>query len=702
MRAALASEDYFQVLGATPALGRAFGAADGSAQPPVAVIAHRVWTREFNADPGVIGRTIRVGGELVQIAGVAPEFFVGVDLRPARGDRGPDLWLPLWMADRVLPLSAAEAHQERRDLSFVARLRQGVTSSEAQAQVSVVVQRQIATSGAASDIPVAQVRRVWMSNPDNWGIGFLVLMPVPVLVLVIACLNAANLMLARGSQRRRELAIRLAIGASRGRIIRQLLIESALLAALATIVAVPAAWWSVQSLSSPLSIPIGFNPLVLAFTVLTGVLTTLVFGLAPAIRISAQSPSSTLGPVNANRDATPPQSRARRALLMVQVALSLALLASGSQLVSTVRSQAVSGGTAGDKLLIAGFNLRSPGDPAPHDTAFYDTLVERAERLPGVESAGLARSSAVWTFGQGSAARSLTVWSTADAPDAGRVMLGGYAGGDLLDAVGLRVLSGRGFEPGDRAMRPQVAIVNDAYARTLHEPALGRTVRIAPRGRTSTSAMEVRIVGVIESVREPRLEAGPPAAAIYLPSPIEPEPALSLYVRTRVPAASVAQPLRELVGEIAPRVPIIELGSLDEINERSYGPQLWLARAAACLGLIGLLLASAGLYGVSSYVVSLRMREIAIRMAIGARPATILTMLLGQSMTIAAAGLVAGSAIAIAVNAVIQSEYHGIFSVDGVLFAGATVLFVTVMLAASLPPAIRAARLDPVETLRDG
>jgi hypothetical protein len=185
-----------------------------------------------------------------------------------------------------------------------------------------------------------------------------------------------------------------------------------------------------------------------------------------------------------------------------------------------------------------------------------------------------------------------------------------------------------------------------------------------------------------------------------LPSPIEPEPALALYVRTSGRAAPLAQPVREMVARIAPRVPVLEIGSLEDFNERSYGQQLWLARAAALLGVIGLLLATAGLYGVSSYVVAMRSRELAIRMAIGAGPRAILAMILGQSMRVALAGLVAGGGAAVAASRIIQSEWHGIMEIDGLAFGGAAVLFLAVMLLAGAVPAVRASRLDPIEILR--
>jgi hypothetical protein len=390
-------------------------------------------------------------------------------------------------------------------------------------------------------------------------------------------------------------------------------------------------------------------------------------------------------------------------LVTAQVALSLGLMATAWQLVTTVRAEAVRAGTPPDRLLVARFDLRPLGlAPGAADT-FYRELATRASRLPGVQSLGLARYSAVWSFGQGAAHASIRVWRPDDRPDDGPVIGGGYAGEDLFETVGLRITAGRGFTAADRQARPQVAIVNDTAARSMTGPAVGGLLRVAPPGRDLNASIEVRVVGVVEPSREPRLEQGElPSPRVYLPSPLEPEPALALYLRTQAQATAVVQPLREVVNAIAPHIPILELGSLEELNERSYATQLWLARAAAFVGIIGLLLATAGLYGVSSFVVALRTREIAIRMAIGARPRTILAMILSQSMRLALIGLVAGGAGAVVVSRLIQSEYHGIRGVDAAAFGGAVALFVAAMLLASAVPAWRASRLDPIENLRDG
>jgi predicted permease len=708
MRGVLASPNYFDVLGVRPTLGRMFNANDADTHADVAVIAHSVWMREFNADPAVIGRSIRVADGFVQIVGVAPPLFLGIDRpRPAGPrrmgvGRPPDVWLPMWLADRVLPLTVAEQRRQERDFQFVGRLRDHVELPRLQAEAAALARGLAASRGQESSGARAEVLRVWRVNPRTWSLAIMVVMPIPILVLAIACVNAANLMLARGSQRQREFAIRLAIGAGRGRIVRQLLIESAFLAVVATAVAVPVAWWSLQLAANPWDIQVPVDTTVLALTVMAAAATTMAFGLAPAVRVSAQKPASTLGPAAARGDAVPGQSRMRRALVVAQVALSLALLATGSQLVSTVRSEAVSAGTSADRLLIARFDLE-PLKLQPVETeSFYRELAAGASRMPGVEAVGIARHTAVWTFGQGSAPASLIVWRPTDGPEDGHVTIGGFAGGDLFDAVGLRILQGRGFTEADRHPRPQVAVVNETAAKALNGRAVGSILRVAPPSGDYESSTEVRTVGVVGAAIEPRLEKGePPAARIYLPSPIQPEPALALYLRTSREPAALVQPLRELVSRIGPRVPVLELGSLAELNERSYAIQLWLARAAAVLGGIGLLLATAGLYGVSSYLVAMRSRELAIRMAVGAAPRAILAMVLRQSLRVAAIGLLAGGGAAVAVSRWIQSEYHGILGIDAEAFGSAVGLFIIAMFLASAIPAVRASRLDPVENLRD-
>jgi len=709
MQGVLVSPNYFDVLGVRPALGRTFRSTDADTRAEIMVIAHRVWVQEFGEDPSVIGRSIRVAHRSLQVVGVAPPQFEGIERQRPAGPRRmgigrpPDLWVPIWLADEVMPLEAGEGRRQERRLRFVGRLSDGSELPQLQAEAAALARGVATWRNEQSSDARAEVHGVHRVNPRIWHLGIAVIMPIPVLVLAIACLNAANLMLARGSQRQRELAIRLAIGAGRGRIIRQLIIESALLAFVATAVAVPIAWWGLHLAANPWGILVPLDRTVLILTVVAAVVATVAFGLAPAVRLAAQRPATTLGPVAARSDAIPGQSRLRRVLVTVQVALSLALLATGAQLVATVRSERVSAGTPADRLLIARFDLEPLKLPFGRSNDFYRNLLNGVSRIPGVEAVGIARHTAVWSFGQGSSPASLIVWRPADRPEEGQVVTGGLAGGDLFDAVGLRIVEGRGFTEADRHVRPQVAVLNETAARALTGAAVGSILRVAPPGGNYQSSTEVRIVGVVEAAVEPRLDRNDsPAPRLYLPSAIEPELALALYARTSGKASAVSRPLRELVGQLDPRVPVQELGSLAEFNERSYATQLWLARGAAQLGAIGLLLATAGLYGVSSYLVAMRSRELAIRLAVGATPGAILTMVLRQSMRLAGIGLLAGGGAAVAVSRWIQSEYHGIVGIDGAAFGGAVGLFLAATCIASAIPALRASRLDPVENLRDG
>ena len=700
MRGLLTSANYFDVLGVRPALGRGFTKSDEQSHAAVAVIGYAAWMREFASDPSIVGRSIRVSGDFFEIVGVAPPYFIGVDrIRP--GGDSPDIWLPMWLADRLVPLTTTERRNSERAMSVVGRLRPSVRIADVQAQAAVIAQRLSASRGEASATTRADVRRVWRVRPESWQFGAIVVLPIPILVLVIACVNAANLMLARGTQRHREIAIRLAIGASRIRIVRQLLIESAMLAAMSTFVAVALAWCALQFAKNPLGVPIPFDRLVLACTVVTTAVTTFVFGLLPAIRVSGACPSSTLGTFGARSDTAPAESRMRRVLIVVQATLSLGLLATAWQLVSTVQAGAVSSGTPPDQLLIARFNLQPFQQASSAADGFYAELLAGIPRLSDVDSVGLARAASVWGF-SGVAPASIRVWRPSDPPDTGHDANGGYAGGDLFRAVGVRVIAGRDFNDADRHhSRPQVAIVNRAFADRMDGSVVGTTIRVAPQGQEFVSGLDVRIAGIVESTVEPTIENGSPAPKIYLPAPIEAEPELAAYIRTRGPATGLAQPLRELVSRIDPRVPVLQIGSLQEFNERSFAQQLWLAGAAVFVGVVGLLLATAGLYGICSYVISMRSREIAIRMAIGAKPSAILSMVLAQSMRVAMVGLIFGGIAALVASRIVRSEYHGIVGIDRPAFAAALLLFLSAMLLASAVPAIRAARIDPVENLRD-
>ena len=530
------------------------------------------------------------------------------------------------------------------------------------------------------------------------------MLAVSAIVLVIACVNAANLLLARGSARQHEIAIRVAIGANRRRIVRQLLTESLLLAMAAAVVAVPLVWWAVRVASGYLAVPMPLDLTVLAVTVVIAGASAVACGLSPAFRVTAHAPAATFSPAQAT-GATRAQTRGRRAILVVQVALSLGLLAGGVQLVTALSALNRSSGTPPDRLLIASFDLKQLNFREADAEAFYAELLDRVSRLPGVQAAGLAPARAVWTFHRGKGRdNSVVVWRPADAPREGTVPLGGYAAGHLIEALGLQVLQGRSFTDEDRRARsPQVAVVNRPFAdQILEGQALGATLRVAARGQRYTAATEVRVVGVIEGVQEAAYVRNPPysVATIYLPAPLEPAYALALYLRAHESAA-VAPLIRDVVRQVDPRVPILQLESLAQADERIFLAQNTLARATAILGLIALFLATWGLYGVMSYMVTLRSREIAVRLALGARPKTMLRMMLTEAMTTAVLGAIIGVAAAIAVGRVIQSEVHAPGGVNPAAIAWPAAVLIAVMLAASAIPAARAGRVNLLQLLKE-
>lgn len=701
LRGVFVSENYFDVLGARAIVGRTFAPHDAHAlNAGVTIISHRLWRTELNGAPDVIGRPIRVGGEFVQVIGVATPDFAGTNVR--LGQPGPDLWLPLALTTRVAPDAATILRPD--SLSFVARLRPGTEPGSLLAAAEVVAEARAAAIGSESGS--ANVASVSFMDPAFAVQGVAVVMAIPLLVLLIACVNAASLTLARGSRQRREVAIRLAIGAGRGRVIRQLLIESLLLAFVATAVALPLAWVTLTAGAARLELPMPIDATVLAWTLLTTVLCAVASGLAPAFRVTANAPFQALSVSRAATEATPSESRGKRRMVVTQIALSIGVLVTGSHLITFVEGQGGTGGTPPDQLLMTSFDLDQLRYTPDAAAEFYQRLLDAAARLPGVEAAGLARPTSVWTFGRGAGPGSVAVRTHGREPE---VVVGGYAGGDLFGAIGLPVIAGRAFTVDDRIGPPRMAVVNEAYQKSLpDQQAIGRTIRVATWRRQSNKeidaeARELTIVGVVTSAGERRYTRdGADVGKVYVPSPLGHEPALTLYTRTREKAETLAPEIRALAHRIDARVPIGDMGTLQAFNERSMGPAHWLTRMSALLGLIALVLAAAGLFATSSYAVTQRAREFAVRMALGADPRWLLTHVIANSMSTVAIGFVIGGALGLGVSRLLATQFPRAEAFNLPAVAQVSALLVGVMLVASVIPAVRAAQVDVVANLKDG
>jgi predicted permease len=708
LQAAFVSPNYFDVLGVQPEVGRAFAPDEGRSESAVAIISHALWTGVFGRDRSVVGRPIQVGRRTVQIIGVAPPGFAGTSQNLA--EKGVELWLPISLAESVSdPLSSGrnnviflDDQPGKRVIRYVGRMRDGVRVARVETELGLLA-RPIAAFG---DVPPERVMvdasglaRLDRADPVGAAEVAGIILVVPFLVLVIACVNAANLFLVRASQRGRELALRLALGASRFRLVRQLIIESLVLASSAAILALPLAWSGLQAVAAFMTIPTPLDGTVAAGAVAAAFTTALGFGLVPALRATRQHPSATLGTSPAGSGGTLSQSRSRRVLVGGQVAVSLGLLASAFQLTSALESLAEPPGTNPDRLLLASFDLAQLRYSQDESDAFYAALVDGASRLPGVEAAGLSSRSLAgsWAFDPAN----IVVLDPGDGR--GRQMsVSASAAGDYFKALGLDLIQGREFVAADRRNIPEVAIVTTRLAsQKFDEAALGRSVRVSTGFRGAVTA-DVRIVGIVES---PVKLSGEDVPAIFFPSPfpspIQTGAARTLHVRTQGPAEALAPAVRDLVTRLDPQAPIQELATLDQKIRADYLLERALARAAALLGLVALLLASVGLYGMSSYSVAMRRREIAVRMALGARADLVVAMVLRQSLAVAAIGSVLGGLVAVVAGRLIQAGVFGVAGVDLATLGGSATLLAAAMLTASILPARRAARLDPNAVLRE-
>jgi len=721
LRAAFVSSNFFDVLGVRPEIGRTFALEEGGVEFPVAIISHAVWTREFGADPTVVGQPIQAGGQQTfEVIGVAPRGFAGTT--------GPvDLWLPIAFVDRV----AMDDPFQRggRSIRYVGRLRDGVGVDRVETELGVVagrlgVARPADDPGAGRLVASADdsVERVTvevsgLSRLDTAELALTaaIILPIPLLVLALACVNAANLLLVRASGRSREVAVRLALGASRSRLARQLVIESLVLAVSAAVVALPLAWSGLRLLSTSWTLPMPLDGTVVVGALVTASLTALGFGLVPALHATRQQPSAALGTAPAGSGGTRAESRGRRVLVAGQVALSLGLLASGFQLTSGLDSRAESSRADPERLLLASFDLAQLHYSSAESDAFYAALLDGASRLPGAEAAGLSSGDFAtgWTYRPAD----LVTLDTGDGPPGpfgGSLVSGSSAEGDFFEALELDLVAGREFVAADRRDIPAVAIVTEHLASQIFDgPVLGQTVRVSTLTSGAVEA-NVRIVGIVESPLNRSVDniTGPvkpsPAgevAAIFFPSPfpssIQNGTARTLSVRSEGPAGPLAPSVRDLVARIDPQVPILEMATLDQRIPELTQVVRGLARAAGVLGIVALLLACVGLYGVTAYGVAMRRREIAVRMALGARADRVVAMVLRQALAVATIGAVLGALVAIGAGVLIQA---GVFGVAGVPFATlgrAAVLLAAAMLTASILPAQRAARLDPMAVLRE-
>jgi putative ABC transport system permease protein len=721
---AIVTGNFFDVLGVRAQLGRIITTEDDKTPGahPVAVISQGLWQGRFAGDPNIIGRQLLLNGNAFTVIGVLPKGFDGLQLGVTR-----DLYVPMMMQATMRPPRAGFSGEMNPDLLqvrtnrwlySVGRLKEGVTEAQAQSSLALITkQLEVAypqqSSGrgitisplSASDDPGG---RQQLSSVAR------LLMGVVGIVLLIACANVANLLLARSSARTKEIAVRLAIGATRWRIVRQLLTEGVLLATLGGAAGLLLAWWTARTISAappptnalPITPQFSIDLRVLLFTLGLSLLAGVVFGLAPALRASNPALIPALKDDAAAFFERTRMFTLRNLLVVTQVALSVVLLiAAGLFLRSLRQAQTIDPGFDAEKIVGLPLNINLLRYTKAQGREFYRQVTERVEAIPGVESASVARIAAV---SGNSSVRSLLIEGRAGSDNQFRSDNSGpvaenndsvsanVIGPKYFQTMGIALMQGRDFNAQDSDDHPPVVIVNEAFVRRHfpNEDALGKRLSFnGPKGPWR------EIVGVVRTSKYRSLGEAPTPVA-YLALQQNHETGMVLHVRTRVDPSSVAGAIRNEVQSLERNLP---LGNPELMSER-VANSLYAARMGALLlavfGACALLLASIGLYGVMSFAVARRTRELGIRVALGARPGDVFRLVLLQGMTLVIVGLVLGIGVAVAVTRLLASFLYGVSTTDALTFTAIPALLTAVALLACYLPARRATKVEPLIALR--
>ena len=686
---ALVSHDMFSMLGVAPALGRSFlPEEDRPNAANVVMLSHELWQRRFNSDQAIVGKSVSLNQESYSVVGVMPAGFQLPVIPNAQ------LWRP------ITPALNPSCQRGCLVLRVIGRLKPEVTFEQAQADTATVAAR-LATQYPDTNSKVgATLVPLHEQLVGNIKRPLLVLLGAVGFVLLIACANVANLTLARAATREREIALRAALGASRGRVIRQLLTESALLAAAGATAGLGLAFALLRLLISlsPPGTPgldkIGIDGYVLGFTFLVAVLTGLFFGLAPALQLSKADLNHTLKDTGKGVPGGSRGGRLRGALVVTEIALALILLiGSGLLMKSFILMQRVDPGFNPDHLLTLRVILNRTSYPGnPQVTEFYSQLLERVKALPGAESVGLI--STLPFSGNETDTDFLIEGRPAPPPNQEPTAWFNLVSPEYFKTMELPVIKGRSFTALDNEKSPLVVIISETMARRYfpNEEPLGKRIGRGPdRWR--------EIVGVVRDVKHFGLDADTPPT-MYMPVRQVPGRAMTLVVRTNGDALSLAPSLRAQVWAGDRNLAIANFGTMKDLVSASIIQQRFILLLLACFAGLALLLAAVGIYGVMSYAVTQRTHEIGIRMALGASMGDVLKLIVRNGIALTLIGVAIGLALAFALTRLMTSLLFGVTPTDALTFAMVSGGLVLVALVACFIPARRATKVDPLVALR--
>lgn len=711
-RGELVSGNYFDVLGVRPALGRAFTQDDDRVpgERAVVVISHDYWQRKFAGDSGVVGKSLSLNGTKFTIVGVAPGDFFGDEV-----GQSTEVWIPLMMQGQVNPGSSFLEKNDSSWLLLLGRLKPGVSLAQARASLNVLTKNlQMEMQGSAITPDTAKTIRESKVPVDAGGKGFsylrkqfsqplLILMGLVALVLLIACTNVANLLLARATNRQKEISMRLALGAGRARLVRQLLTESLLLSVMGGLAGLLLAWWGATLLlwlasngPRPLPLDVRPDPAVLGFTAALAIFTGLVFGLVPALSATRRD----LAPALRERTQMLAHSGRRwnlgQVLVVVQVALSLLMLVGAGLFASTLHHlQTMNVGYQRQGLAMLALDPIGSGYQKERMIPLCQNVLVRLRSVPGVSAASLSQNG---VFSGTESISSVQVEGYQSTRDEDLQSTFDQVGPHYFATVGIALLQGRDFDEHDQGSAPKVAVINETMAKFYFSG-------VNPVGRHFTIGRKepktYTIVGVSRDAVDHDL-TDEVQRRFYLPF-FEATELITTYnfeIRTKGDVAAILPGIRKAVQEYDRNLKIDDLRPLTVLMDRTIGEQRLVAQLSTALGVLALVLAATGLYGVMAYATSRRSGEIGLRMALGADRSRVVWMVLREALWLSLLGIVIGVPCALAAAKLVAHSLSGLSAADPFVMTIAVTVMISTALLAGFLPAARASRIDPMTALR--
>jgi putative ABC transport system permease protein len=698
------TENYFSLLGVAAGIGRTFLPEENRTRGthPVIIISHGCWQRRFGADAALIGKSVRLNEASYTVIGIMPEGFQGISARA-------EVWIPMMMRDVAWPQSAKFDFIGNRDIHWhrvVGRLKPGVTIERAQSDMEAIAARLDEAYPKENRGRSALVTSARETLVGSLRAPLLVLLGAVAFVLLIACSNVANLFLVRAAQRSREIAIRVALGAGRGRLVRQLLTESTLVALASGALGVLLAVWSVDLLATvlPVSLPafadIGIDTKVLAFTLAVSLLTGLIMGLAPALQYSKPDLNSALKEGGRSAGQTPRGRRIRSLLVISEVALALVLMiGAGLMIKSFQQMKSADLGFDPEGLVTMRFNVPNEKYKGAERQRFGQRLLERVESLPGVESVAVTYSDPFIWYG---ITRGYSIEGREQLP--GTEMASVYfqdISPNYFRTMGIPLLSGRDFTARDDAGNPRVAIVTRSFAERYwpsDEP-LGKRFKYGPVDSTQPW---ITIVGIVEDAKFRNLRQDPATEPVVYVPLLQSEVVISLNLiaRASVSPAGAMAALRSEIQKFDPEIPVYNIVTMAERVEELSSETRSYTLLMGLFASLALLLSMIGIYGVMAYSVSQRTHEIGVRVALGAKGSDVIRMVIIRGVKLTVAGVAVGLVAGMALTRLMTSLLFDVSATDPLTFAAVSAALLIVALAACYIPARRAARVDPVVALR--